>query len=223
MQSSDYRLVIGDKNYSSWSLRPWLAMKRSGIAFDEINVYLGAPDRREKILEHSPSGLVPALKTGDLTIFDTLAILEYLAEQHPEAALWPFGTEPRAMARSVAAEMHSGFYNLRNEMPMDYVRTIDGTAVSDRVAVNVRRIVSVWRQCRADFGAGGGFLFGGFSIADAMYAPVASRFRTYGVDLSAYGDDGTAADYRDHVLAMPELGAWAEGARAEMAERGDAI
>lgn len=223
MQTTAYTLVIGDKNYSSWSLRPWLAMTKCGLPFNEEKVKLREPDRRKQILAHSPSGLVPALLVDDMTIWDTLAILEYLAEQHGEAGLWPETIGARAMARSVAAEMHSGFFRLRDQMPMDFTRIHAAAAVDDRVANDVARIVAIWRFCRAEHGAGGSFLFGEFSIADAMYAPVASRFKTYGVDLTAHGDDGTAAAYRDHVLAMPELAQWAEDAKCELAERGETV
>lgn len=223
MQTTAYTLVIGDKNYSSWSLRPWLAMTKCGLTFNEEKVNLREPDRREQILAHSPSGLVPALLVGDMTIWDTLAIMEYLAERHGEAYLWPEAIDVRAMARSVTAEMHSGFFHLRDKMPMDFTRILTPAAVDDRVAADVTRIVAIWRMCRAEHGTGGGFLFGDFSIADAMYAPVASRFKTYGVDLTLYGDDGTAADYRDHVLAMPELAQWAEDAKIELAARGETV
>jgi len=223
MQSTAYTLVIGDKNYSSWSLRPWLAMTKCGIPFSEEKVKLKEPNRREQILAHSPSGLVPALIVGDMAIWDTLAILEYLAEQHGEAGLWPETVGARAMARSVAAEMHSGFFHLRDKMPMDFTRVLAPSAVDDRVAADVTRIVAIWHMCRAEHGDGGEFLFGDFSVADAMYAPVASRFQTYGVDLAAYGDDGTAAAYRDHVLAMPELAQWADDAERELVERGETV
>ncbi len=223
MQSTAYTLVIGDKNYSSWSLRPWLALTRCGLAFEEEKVNLREPNYREQILAHSPSGLVPALIVSDMTIWDTLAIMEYLAEHHRDAGLWPETVGARALARSVAAEMHSGFYHLRDKMPMDFTRILAPVADDDRVAADISRIVAIWRMCRAEHGVGGGFLFGNFTIADAMYAPVASRFRTYGVDLAAHGDDGTAAAYRDHILAMPELLQWAEDAKCELVERGETV
>lgn len=214
-----YELVIGDKAYSSWSLRPWLAMRRFGIPFTEVNVPLRVPDRRSGILRHSPSGKVPALKTEGGTIWDSLAILEFLAEAHPDRPWWPRERFARALARSVSAEMHSGFAALRQHLPMDFVSVRPLPEVPQEVEWDLRRLVAIWHDCRARFGGGDGFLFGAFGIADAMYAPVASRLRTYGVDLAAFGDDGTAAAYRDAVLAMPEMAQWGQGARAELAAR----
>ena len=215
-----YRLAIGDKNYSSWSLRPWLAMRAFGIPFDEIDVVLRSPNRRANILAQSPSGLVPVLKAGALTIWDTLAILEYLAEAHPELPMWPGPRDARAVARSVSAEMHAGFRPLREAMPMDFVSIAPAADVPQPVADDIRRIVAIWRDCRCRFGAGGPFLFGAFSIADAMYAPVASRFRTYVEDLAPYGDDGVAAAYVRTIFATPEIKAWAAGAQEQLG-RGD--
>ena len=211
-----YRLVIGNKNTSSWSLRPWLALRHFEIPFDEVNIALDQPETRETILSHSPAGLVPILKHGRLVIWDSLAILEYLAEAHPGRAFWPRDSEARASARAVAAEMHSGFYSLRSELPMDFLGRSPVAQVGERVARNVARIVGVWRACRETFGRSGPYLFGDFTIADAMYAPVASRFRTYGVDLAAHGDDGIAAAYAGTVLAHPALEDWADGARLEL-------
>ncbi len=215
-----YELAIGDKNYSSWSLRPWLLMRRFGLPFKERRVRLRQPDSKAMILAVSPSGKVPALKAGDLVVWDSLAIAEFLADVHPELGLWPRDAAARAIARSVSAEMHAGFAALREHMPMDLVRVAPAEDVAEPVAQDIRRVVALWKDCRARFGAGGPFLFGGFSIADAMYAPVASRLQTYVSDLGAYGDDGTAAAYRDAIFAMPEMAEWSEGARTELAERG---
>lgn len=215
-----YELAIGDKNYSSWSLRPWLLMRRFGLPFTERRVRLRQPDSKAAILAVSPSGKVPALKAGDLVVWDSLAIGEFLADAHPDLGLWPRDAAARAMARSASAEMHSGFAPLREHMPMDLLTVAPAKDVAEPVAQDIRRIVALWKDCRARFGAGGPFLFGAFSIADAMYAPVASRFRTYVGHLGAYGDDGTAAAYRDAIFAMPEMTEWSEGARAELAERG---
>jgi glutathione S-transferase len=212
-----YRLVIGNKAWSSWSLRPWLAMRRFGLPFEEIGVRLRRPDSKAEILKHSPSGLVPTLLDGDLAIWDSLAILEYLAEQHPEARVWPADRGARAMARCVSAEMHSGFTALRHHCSMDLLAPRTASPPPDEAASDIGRIVALWRECRARFGGDGPFLFSGFSAADAMYAPVASRFRTYVPDLAAYGDDGTAQAYVETIFAMPELAAWIEGARAEPA------
>jgi glutathione S-transferase len=217
MTGKRYRLVIGNKNWSSWSLRPWLAMKRSRLAFDEINVRLRRPESKAEILKHSPSGLVPTLIDGELAVWDSLAILEYLAEQHAEAQLWPAGRAARATARSVSAEMHAGFSALRQHCSMELLARAPQASLPPEVEADIRRIIQLWRDCRTRYGSGGPFLFSAFSAADAMYAPVASRFRTYVPDLARYGDDGTAQSYVEAIFAMPEMEAWAEGARAELA------
>lgn len=205
-------LIIGDKAWSSWSLRPWIAAKVAGIPFREEQVRLRQPGTPEEIARHSPSMRVPVLKRGELTVWDSLAICEYLAEIAPEAHLWPEDTHARAVARSVAAEMHSSFHALRKEFPMDFHARIEGHAPSAEAAKDIARIVSVWGEMRHRFGKGGPFLFGGFTIADAMYAPVATRFRTYALSLAAFGDSGTAQDYAQTLLARPEMLEWGEGA-----------
>jgi glutathione S-transferase len=205
-------LVIGDKAWSSWSLRPWLAIKVSSLTFREVRVQLRQPDTAAKIARHSPSGRVPALKHGALTVWDSLAICEYAAELAPEAGLWPRDTGTRASARAISAEMHSGFQALRTEYPMDFHARIGGHVPSEAARADIERIVSIWREMRGKYGAAGPFLFGTFTIADAMYAPVATRFRTYGIDLAAYGDDGSAAHYAQTILAMPAMVEWGEGA-----------
>ncbi|MEC9368537.1 MAG: glutathione S-transferase family protein [Pseudomonadota bacterium] len=222
MGGANYQLIIGDKNYSSWSLRPWLLMRVMGIPFSETKVLLKVPERHANILKHSPSGKVPALKVDGQTIWDTLAIIEFMAERHPDKPVWPRDAMVRALARSASAEMHSGFADLRNEMPMDILRHLPKPP-SEAVQKDVRRIVEIWRLCRRANGKGGPFLFGAFSAADAMYAPVATRFRTYGVDLAALGDDGTAAAYGEAILAMPEMAEWSKDARAELKERGETL
>ena len=200
-------IVVGTKKWSTWSLRPWLVLKRTGAPFTETLIQLREVETSTaEILKHSPSGLVPVLKDRGLTIWDSLAISEYLAERFPEAKLWPADPAARALARSVAAEMHSGFGDLRRECPMDLGLTTT-IAPSEAVSANVRRIVKVWTDCLAS--SGGPFLFGDWSIADAFYTPVATRFRTYGLDLAAHGDvDGRAAAYRDRLLATPEFLEW---------------
>jgi glutathione S-transferase len=211
-----YRLVIGNKAWSSWSLRPWIAMRHGGIPFTEINVRLRRPESKAEILRHSPSGRVPALLLADgQVIWDSLAILEYLADAHPGAALWPADRGQRALARSAAAEMHSGFAALRDHCPMDLLVRAPMTALPDTVEADVRRIVALWRNCRRRSGASGPMLFGGFTAADAMYAPVATRFRTYLPDLARYGDDGTAQAYVDAIFALPAMADWEKGARRE--------
>jgi glutathione S-transferase len=205
----DYELVIGSKNYSSWSLRPWLVMKAFGIDFRETEIQLRRPESPAEIARHSPSARVPVLKSGDLLIWDSLAIIEFLAEQHPNEPIWPVDGTARAIARCVSAEMHSGFAALRDELPMDFLSILGFPEASGNARANIDRIVAIWKDCRKRFGQGGDFLFGAFSAADAMFAPVASRFQTYEVDLPEFGDDGTAARYRDVMMAHPQMRAWA--------------
>jgi len=217
MPAPAYRLVIGNKNTSSWSLRPWIAMTRAGLAFEEVAINLRAGDAKAQILAHSPSGKVPALHAGGLMIWDSLAILEYLAETHPTAALWPADRSARAIARSASAEMHSGFQALREHCPMDFLGRAPKDALPENVEKDVRRIIALWSDCRSRFGAAGPFLFGGFTAADAMYAPVVSRFRTYLRDLARYGDSGAARAYVDAMLATPQMQSWERSARAQLA------
>ena len=152
-------------------------------------------------------------------VWDSLAILDYLAERHPEHKLWPQDEEARAAARSISAEMHSGFATLRNDMPMDLLSKLPSPPLSAALEADIGRIAAIWKDTRARFGQGGPFLFGAFSNADAMYAPVATRFRTYGVDLGRFGDDGTAAAYAEAILALPAMAEWTEGARDEVRQR----
>ena len=213
--ATGYTLVIGDKNLSSWSLRPWLALKQCGIPFAEERVRLKQAGSKAEILRHTLAGKVPALKTQWGVVWDSLAILEFLAERHPECALWPHRSEARVVARSVAAEMHAGFATLREEMSMDLLARLPPPSIEDMLETDIRRIVAIWKDTRARFGTGRPFLFGAFSNADAMYAPVATRFRTYGVDLARYGDDGTASAYAETLLALPAMAEWTKGAVAE--------
>jgi glutathione S-transferase len=219
MTDTGYTLVLGDKNYSSWSLRPWLSLKACGAPFAEERIRLRLPDSKAEIFKRSPSGKVPALKTELGVIYDSLAIVEYLAERYPNAGLWPTDPAARAAARCISAEMHAGFQALRNDMPMDLVSRFPMPDVSETLANNIRRVIAIWKDTRARFGHEGPLLFGTFTNADAMYAPVATRFHTYGTPLADYGDDGTAADYVDAIYAMPDMTEWLEGARAEMHER----
>lgn len=216
MTQADYELVIGDKNLSSWSLRPWLLLKVFGIPFRERLIRLRRHGTTEEIALHSPSAKVPLLKTGGLMIWDSLAIVEFVAEDHPGKAIWPGDKAKRAMARAISAEMHSGFYALRNVMPMDFLNIHPFPAEPGGAEKDITRIVSLWGDCRKRQGEGGDFLFGPFSAADAMFAPVATRFRSYGVDLAAFGDDGTAARYTQAVLALPAMAEWGEGAALEL-------
>jgi glutathione S-transferase len=201
-------LVVASKNYSSWSLRPYLALAHTGQPFREVVVPLGQADTAANIAKYSPSGSLPALLHGELVVWDSLAICEYLAEQFPQAKLWPQDGAARAVARSVTAEMHSGFSALRKNMPMNIHARLPGEGRAPGVAEDISRITSLWRECRSRFGQGGPFLFGTFSIADAFYAPVVMRFITYGVELDAVG-----AAYRDAILALPAMKAWMEAAR----------
>ena len=179
---TDYHLILGNRNYSSWSLRAWLCLKLAGQPFEETWINLGEEGFREKLKAISPTGLVPVLKHGDLVLPESLAICEYIAERHPEADLWPADPVQRARARSVSAEMHSGFRALRMEMPMNLTHRTDTVTPSDACGADIDAVHKIWRHCREHYGAGGDFLFGHVTIADAMFAPVVSRFRTYGVD-----------------------------------------
>jgi len=196
-------LVIGTRRFSSWSLRPYLALKAAGAVFDEVEIALRQPDTKERILGWSPSGKVPLLIDGETRVWDSLAICEYVAELFPQAGLWPKGREARALARSVAAEMHAGFPNLRNHCPMELVAPEALAEIPPEVLTETARIRALWADCRTRFGAGGPFLFGQFTIADAMYAPVVTRFTAY--DLP---QDATSQAYCDAVWALPAMGEW---------------
>jgi len=204
------RLIIGNKNYSSWSLRPWIAMKTAGIPFEEEVISLNAEDFKPRVSRMSGTGKVPALSDGDVQVWESLAILEYLAEKFPAARLWPADPAARAHARAIAAEMHAGFVPLRRHLPMNMWRPVAKRDLPPDVQSNVRRIDAMWTECRRRFGAGGPFLFGGFGAADAMYAPVVSRFHTYAVEISA-----ASQGYVDSVMALP---AWAEWRAAALQE-----
>ena len=180
------KLVIGNKNYSSWSMRPWLALRANDIAFEEMFIPLYTDDKADKdrILSFSRAGKVPALIDGDVTVWDSLAIIEYLAEKFPEARLWPEDRARRAHARSISAEMHSGFMALRNECGMNLHRPVGAVALSDDARANVARIQEIWADCHGRYGKEGPFLFGAFGGADAMFAPVVHRFRTYAIEVT---------------------------------------
>ena len=207
---AEFTLWIGNKNYSSWSLRGWRMAKLAGIAFDEVMVRLDAPDRTGRIRPHSPSGRVPALKHGDILVWDSLAIAEYLAERFPARKMWPGDAAARAVARAVSAEMHSGFQALRAQLPMNMHRDRPAIAYADDAQRDIDRIQEMWRDCRARFGGGGPYLFGALSIADAMFAPVVSRFTSYRVKL-----DGNAEAYCEAMWEWPALEAWRDAALAE--------
>jgi glutathione S-transferase len=209
---ANFKLFIGNKAYSSWSLRAWLALEHAGATYEEVVIPLEGPGTRTTaIREHSPSGKVPTLRHGDLVVWDSLAICEYLAELFPDAKLWPDDESARAVARAVSAEMHSGFPALRSLMTMNVRRDPITLPATPEVSEEIARIIAVWNDCRSQYGKGGPFLFGRFSIADAMYAPVAvGRFRTYGVPL-----DDTSQAYVEAVWALPSVRKWVEGAKRE--------
>jgi glutathione S-transferase len=197
------KLIIGNKNYSSWSLRPWIAMKVAGIAFEEEVISLDAKDFKARVGKISGTGKVPALLDGAVHVWESLAILEYLAEKFPAARLWPADPSARAEARAIAAEMHAGFAPLRRHLPMNMWRPVKRRELTSEVEADIGRIEAVWTGCRTRFGAGGPFLFGGFGAADAMYAPVVSRFHTYAVAVTP-----VARAYMDAVMALPAWGEW---------------
>jgi glutathione S-transferase len=201
-------LVIGNKAWSSWSMRPWLVLKSVGAEFTERHVELRQGERTAAaIAAHSPSGLVPALKDGDLTLWDSLAICEYLAEKFPNAQLWPADTAARALARVAAAEMHSGFSSLRGECPMNLAVEPKVAELSEATHKDLRRIARLWNDLLRRLG--GPWLGGAeWGIADAFYTPVATRLRTYGVRLSDFGDSGRGGEYAERLLERPEFLAW---------------
>jgi glutathione S-transferase len=205
-----YTLVIGNKNYSSWSLRPWLLMRQAGLVFEEVRVPLYLAGSKDMLRKYGPSGKVPVLLDGAITVWDSLAILEYLAERHPELQLWPAGAAQRAAARSISAEMHSGFAPLRTNMTMNCRGFFPGLGRTVEVAADIERIQRIWTDCRERLASTGPYLFGAFTVADAMYAPVVLRFKTYAVQLSP-----VAQQYTNTVLALPALQEWIEAARAE--------
>jgi glutathione S-transferase len=205
------KLVIGNKNYSSWSMRPWLALRANNIAFDEVFIplYTGEADKQQ-ILSFTHSGKVPALIDGDVTIWDSLSIIEYVAERFPETRLWPEDRARRAHARSISAEMHSGFAALRNECGMNLHRPIGAIPLSSDARANVARIQEIWIECRERYGKLGPYLFGSFGAADAMFAPVVHRFRTYAI--------AVAPEVRTYMDTMMSLPAFQEWTRAGLAE-----
>lgn len=203
-------LYIGNRNYSSWSLRGWLLARLSGMNFEERVIPLYTPDTGAQVLAVSPSGLLPCLHRGSAMVWDSYAIAEYLHEHYPQAGIWPGDPAQRAHARSISAEMHSGFADLRRAMPMDIHASKPGRSYSTEVQANLRRIGQIWTECRSRFGAGGEFLFGAWSGADCMYAPVVMRFRSYGVETNA-----AAQQYVSAVCAHRDVAEWTSAALAE--------
>ncbi len=207
---ADLTLVLGNRNYSSWSLRAWLAMRIAGLEFDVEVIPLDQPETKQAILSRSPAGRVPVLHSGDLVVWDSLAICEHTAELAPRAKLWPEDAAARAVARAASAEMHAGFAALRATLPMNIRADRPGVAIEAPAQADIERITEIWRDCRARFGAAGPFLFGAPTIADAMFAPVVARFATYHVPLGP-----VERAYVDSVRALPAMGEWAAAAAEE--------
>jgi glutathione S-transferase len=205
-------LIIGDKNLSSWSLRPWLLLRHFGVAFDEVRLPLDTPEFAARIGHYTPTARVPVLHDGELVVWDSLAICEYVNEVWLDGAGWPRERAARARARSVSAEMHSGFGDLRRSMPLNVNQRRKDFVPAADVRRDIERVVAIWRECRARSAGQGAFLFGDFSIADAMYAPVASRFVSYGIEVGA-----VERAWMDAVFALPAMQQWVAGARAEAA------
>ncbi len=206
-------LIIGTKTWSSWSLRPWVALKEAKLPFKEIVIHLRQADTKARILEYSPAGKVPILIDGRDMVWDSLAILDYLATRFPEAKMWPVELPALAFARSAAAEMHSGFQDLRRELPMDIGADMATPELSPGAVADVERVQAIWRDARGRFGGSGHFLFGRFSNADAMYAPVVTRFRTYNIPV-----DPVSAAYMRAVLSLPSMTEWYRDAAEEQIE-----
>lgn len=203
-------LTIANKLYSSWSMRPWLVMRAIGLDFDETVIPLRQADTAERIRAVSPTGKVPVLVDGDVKVWESLAIISYLADAHPEKPIWPQGRVARAHAKAISMEMHAGFQALRQACPMNLGKRFKAPALSDDARANVARIEELWREARARFGAGGPFLFGSFTAADAMFAPIATRLETYSLPVSA----GSRA-YIDAIYAHPAFQEWRAAALAE--------
>lgn len=206
----ELQLVIGNKNYSSWSLRAWLAARASGLAFEEILVPLDRPESKGLLAKYSPSGLVPVLNVGAQTVWDSLAIIETLNDLAPDAGIWPKDAMTRAWARSVSAEMHAGFYRLRRDMPMDLRATYPGEGHTEGALADAAKVMAVWTSCLDAHADRGPYLFGSWCAADMMYAPVVGRLRTYGVEMTA-----AVQRYADAVWAQPDMASWLAEAEAE--------
>ena len=207
---SGLTLVIANKNYSSWSLRPWMALTMAGIPFNEVVIPLDLPETKALIAAHTKSGRVPVLHHGKLVVWESLAILEYIAEVFPEKHLWPAAISARAVARAVANEMHGGFSAIRNACPMNLRRPPKPVALSDAARADIRRIEDIWRDCRTGFAKRGKFLFGKFGIADAMFAPVVTRFETYKIEVAK-----DTRDYMNNVMNTSAFKAWKDAALKE--------
>ena len=197
------KLIIGNKNYSSWSLRPWLLLKQFKVDFDEIRIPLYLENSKAELLKHSPSGKVPALIDKELNIWDSLAICEYIADCFPEFHCWPKDLQDRALARSISHEMHSGFMAIRNTLPMNCRKSIQYNVELKELQQDIDRILEIWQNCRNKYAFKGPYLFGEFSIADAMYAPIVLRFNSYGIKV-----DGIQKEYMQNILDLPSINEW---------------
>jgi glutathione S-transferase len=210
------QMVIGTPKWSSWSMRPWLVARRAGLKVEDIVVTLRTLETSKALEAYSPSSQCPVLIDGGVRVWDSLAICEYLADRNPDKALWPEDPAARAVARSACAQMHGGFQSLRGECPMDLAAPIETLELTEATQADVRKVIRLWRALKQGHGQKGGpFLLGAWSIADAYFTPVATRFRTYNVDLSDHGDEGFAADYTALLLQQPEFLEWESLARAE--------
>lgn len=205
-----YTLLIANKNYSSWSMRAWLALRAADVPFQERKLTLFSAEFSREIAGASPAGLVPVLLDEGFAVWDSLAICEYVAERHPEAGLWPADARARARARSLASQMHSGFTQLRSALPMNIEANLPGIDFPQTAREDIARLQSLWLETRREFGRSGPFLFGNFSVADAFYAPVVSRFQTYGITTSA-----PVREYMDAVCNVPAFQQWCQEAREE--------
>ena len=205
-------LIIGNKNYSSWSLRPWLLLKGKDIPFEETKVPLYVEGSEEAILKHSPSGKVPAFIRDGVTVWDSLAICEYIAELYPEKDCWPKDSESRALARSISHEMHSGFFGIRNVLHMNCRKKMTFTNITPELKADIERVCEIWRQCRDKYSHSGDFLFGQFSIADAMYAPIVLRFNSYGISVGE-----VEKKYMNTILSHPSMKEWVKEGLEEKA------
>jgi glutathione S-transferase len=208
---ADLTIYLGNRNYASWSLRAWLALKATGEAFEEVVIPLFQSGSKETLLKYSPNGKVPALHHGEAVVWDSLAICGYLSEMFPAVRLWPADPAAKAVARSISAEMHSSFPALRGQFPMNIRSNFPGREITPEAQADINRVMAIWRQCRNRYGEkSGDFLFGPFTIADAMYAPVVTRFRTYKFDLEREADA-----YCDAIMSLPAMQEWVAAARNE--------
>ncbi len=204
------KLIVANKAYSSWSLRPWILLAQLKIPFEEVVIAMDQPETRENMLKYAPTGKCPSLYDGKIAVWESLAIMEYIAETYPGKPVWPKGKAARAHARALASEMHAGFVALRQACPTNFRRPVKAIPLSDEVRADVARIEAAWSHARATFGRGGSFLFGRFSAADAMFAPVVNRFHVYDIPVSK-----AAREYMEATMALPAWKAWIAGAHAE--------